>query len=52
MRCPSCKQRCPMEDELYICHKCGAYEQKEGIWMRNGRVISAVDLVKESLENA
>jgi len=41
-----------MEDELYICHKCGAYEMKRGIWMHNGRIVAADDLVKESLENA
>jgi len=52
MRCPSCKERTQLEKELYICHKCGAYEIKEGIWMNNGRIVSAVDLVKESLKTA
>ncbi len=41
-----------MEMELYICHKCGAYEQQKGIWMHNGRIIAAEELVKKSLDNA
>jgi len=52
MICPSCKERTGLENDLYICHKCGAYEMKKGIWMHNGRVISAPDLVKDSLDNA
>jgi len=52
MNCPSCKERTELEMKLYICHKCGAYEMKEGIWMHNGRIISAKDLVQESLDNA
>jgi len=52
MNCPSCKERTELKDKLYFCRKCGAYEQKERIWMKAGRIVAAPDLEAESLAKA
>ena len=52
MKCPSCKERTELKEDLNFCRKCGAYEMKSRIWMKAGRIVSAPELEKQSLENA
>jgi len=52
MKCPSCNERTELKEDLYFCRKCGAYENKDRNWMKAGRIISAPELEKASLERA
>jgi len=56
MNCPGCKARCELKGKLYFCHFCGAEERVltgfGNVWMRNGRVIEAKELVDASLKQA
>ncbi len=56
MNCPGCNGRCELQKDLYFCRKCGAEERDltgfGHVWMRNGRVIQAKELVDASLKQA